>query len=76
MADRPIHYEPHPVSKERKAELIAQGFSIVDAKFKPKDAPVMATTMPPDGMEFTQSSMAVVAPIVKPRGKPGRKPKA
>ena len=39
MSNRPIHYEPHPVSRERKAELIAAGFRIVDAKFKPKDAP-------------------------------------
>jgi len=30
-----IHYEPHPVSPERKAELRAQGFKIIDARFKP-----------------------------------------
>jgi hypothetical protein len=30
-----IAYEPHPVSPERKAELRAQGFKIVDAKFRP-----------------------------------------
>jgi hypothetical protein len=36
MSERPIHYEPHPVSRERKAELIAAGFRIVDAKFAPK----------------------------------------
>ena len=30
-----IIYEPHPVSPARKAELRAQGFKIVDAKFKP-----------------------------------------
>lgn len=33
----PIAYEPHPVSPERKAELRAQGFIIVDARFKPAD---------------------------------------
>lgn len=32
-----IHYEPHPVSPERKAELRAQGFKIVDARFAPSD---------------------------------------
>jgi hypothetical protein len=32
---RPVHYEPHPVSRERKAELRARGFNIVDAKFAP-----------------------------------------
>lgn len=37
-----IAYEPHPVSPERKAELRAEGFKIVDAVFepeKPKAAP-------------------------------------
>lgn len=32
-----IVYEPHPVSPERKAELRAQGFKIVDARFAPLD---------------------------------------
>lgn len=31
-----IHYEPHPVSPERKAELRAQGVKIIDARFAPK----------------------------------------
>ena len=34
-----IVYEPHPVSPERKAELRAQGFKIIDARFAPADAP-------------------------------------
>lgn len=38
MAERPIIYEPHPVSPERKAELKAQGYRIIDAVFAPKDA--------------------------------------
>lgn len=41
---RPIAYEPHPVTPERKAELIAQGFKIVDAVFKPADAAADAPT--------------------------------
>lgn len=32
---RKIHYEPHPVTPERKAELRAQGFKIIDARFDP-----------------------------------------
>ena len=32
-----IHYEPHPVSPERKAELRAQGLKIIDSRFKPAD---------------------------------------
>lgn len=37
MKDKPIAYEPHPVSPERKAELIAQGFRILDAAYQPAD---------------------------------------
>ena len=33
-----IAWEKHPVSPERKAELRAQGYKIVDARFKPTDA--------------------------------------
>lgn len=35
MADKPVVYEPHPVSAARKAELVAQGYRIVDAIFAP-----------------------------------------
>ena len=30
-----IHYEPHPVTNERKAELRAKGLRIIDARFAP-----------------------------------------
>lgn len=33
-----IAYETHPVSPERKAELRAAGFKIIDARFAPADA--------------------------------------
>ena len=32
-----VHYEPHPVSQERKADLRAQGLTIIDARFKPAE---------------------------------------
>lgn len=32
-----IYYEPHPVSPERKAELRAQGYKIIDVRFAPAD---------------------------------------
>lgn len=32
-----VHYEPHPVSQERKAELRAAGYQILDARFKPAE---------------------------------------
>lgn len=37
MKEREIIYEPHPVSAERKAELRAQGYKIIDAVFKPAE---------------------------------------
>lgn len=40
--DKPIHYEPHPVSPDRKAELIAKGVRIVDAIFDPNPKPAKA----------------------------------
>ena len=33
--ERPIAWEKHPVSPERKAELRAKGFQIIDAAFMP-----------------------------------------
>lgn len=32
-----IIYEPHPVSPQRKRELIAKGYRILDARFAPVD---------------------------------------
>jgi hypothetical protein len=32
----PIAYEPHPVAPERKAELRAAGYRIIDAVFMPQ----------------------------------------
>lgn len=34
-----IAYEPHPVTPERKAELRAEGFKIIDAAFAPAETP-------------------------------------
>lgn len=34
--EKPIHYEPHPVSPERKAELLAKGVRIIDAIYDPE----------------------------------------
>jgi hypothetical protein len=33
-----IAYEPHPVSAERKGELRAQGYKIIDASYAPEKA--------------------------------------
>lgn len=45
MSESKIVYEPHPVTPERKAELRAQGVTILDAQFAPPEyrAPREAT---------------------------------
>lgn len=45
--EKTIHYEPHPVSPDRKAELIAKGVRIVDAAL----APVSESGAPPESVE-------------------------
>lgn len=37
MSDKPVIYEPHPVAPERKRELVAAGYQIIDAMFKPAE---------------------------------------
>lgn len=54
MPERQIIYEPHPVTPERKAELMAQGYRIIDAAFKPQEAqeqPKPKTTRKPKEAE-------------------------
>lgn len=41
--ERKIAYEPHPVSPERKAELRAAGYKILDARFDPDGQPAVVT---------------------------------
>lgn len=80
---RPIIYEPHPVTPERKAELVAQGYRIMDAKFAPKDA-APAKVIPPfieDEPEveafIVEAFDAIVAEVVEaPKPRRGRKKKA
>nr|WP_309504292.1 hypothetical protein [uncultured Roseovarius sp.] len=49
---REIFYEPHPVSPERKAELIASGYKIRDAAYAPSGVVQAAKTE-----EFTPESI-------------------
>ena len=54
--DRKVIYEVHPVSQERKAELIKQGYKIIDAQFAP------------EGYEHPDAKKAVKKPAVKDDG--------
>jgi hypothetical protein len=64
-----IAYEPHPVTPERKAELRALGFKIVDAAFKPADVEVL-----PDAVQ--QEIETVQVEVTAPAKRRGRPPKA
>ncbi|MDO4693674.1 MAG: hypothetical protein Q4A62_03475 [Eikenella sp.] len=49
--EREIHYEPHPVSPTRKAELVAQGYRIIDAKYRPVTEEPPGNTPPPQTVD-------------------------
>ena len=68
-----IAYEPHPVSPERKAELRAQGFKIIDARFKPLDV-VDAVGADADALQAEEQAEAETppAPVAVRRGRPRR----
>jgi hypothetical protein len=68
-----IAYEPHPVSPERKAELRAQGFKILDARFKPLDV-VDAVGADADALQAEEQAEAETppAPVAVRRGRPRR----
>ena len=36
QAEKTVHYEKHPVSAERKAELVAAGYHIFDITYAPE----------------------------------------
>lgn len=48
--ERKIAYEPHPVSPERKAEMRAAGYKILDARFDPDRQPVLAPETAGNGL--------------------------
>jgi hypothetical protein len=62
-----IAYEPHPVSPERKAELRAQGFKIIDARFKPLDV-VEAVGADADAVQTQETETQAETPVR--RGRP------
>lgn len=73
--EKPIAWETHPVSPERKAELIAAGFRIVDARFKPEGEPV-ATAVQPVADVVPDAETPTDAEIAQPAKRRGRPPKA
>ncbi|GAB2472116.1 hypothetical protein GCM10027082_24540 [Comamonas humi] len=49
MKEKQVWYEPHPVSPERKAELRAKGFQIIDVAFMPEGYENPADEGEPEG---------------------------
>ena len=83
--ERPVFYEPHPVSPERKVELVAQGYRIMDAKFAPADAVVAEPKVIPPAIEdheevaaFIDEAFSDMVPeaVEAPKPRRGRKKKA
>ena len=64
-----IIYEPHPVSPERKAELRAQGFKIIDERFKPLDVVDAVDALQ---AETQAEAETPPAPVAVRRGRPRR----
>lgn len=48
--ERKIAYEPHPVSPDRKTELRAAGYKILDARFDPDGHPALAPDTVANGL--------------------------
>lgn len=72
---REVIYEPHPVSAERKAELQAKGYRIIDARFAPADAPVakVEPAAAPIATAPVEEPIEVVAAAEpKKRGRPAK----
>ena len=63
-----IAYEKHPVSKERKAELRAKGFKIIDARFDPNRSDEDGAKPLPTREEVAKMPKAEVVSWLKAHG--------
>lgn len=74
-----VIYEPHPMSPERKAELRAEGYKILDIQFAPasllkQDGPTVAefvaagyraSNYPPEGYESRSTDDEIASAVAK-----------
>lgn len=67
MNEKPIWYEPHPVSPERKQHLLSRGYRIIDIAYKPKDAQPQAEE--PAGHQAAQPQVPKAGRARKPADK-------
>lgn len=61
--EQKVIFEPHPVSPERKKELRALGYRIVDARFAPQGPAAAPAAKAP---ELPPPPVAPLAPVEKP----------
>lgn len=66
--DRAIVYEPHPVSHERKRELMAKGLKIIDARFAPEGYSPPSEDIGPATEDLDAMSVDELHAIAKKRG--------
>ncbi len=64
--DLPIWYEPHPVTPERKREITAKGYRIIDAAFDP----ARINAPKPDPVAVDEMQRADLAAALRERGLP------
>lgn len=69
MKPEKIIYEPHPVTPERKAELRAQGYTILDAIYAPTEDAKPADEITPDDID--QMSRKDVVEMLEAHGVEG-----
>lgn len=69
-----IIYEPHPVTPERKSELLAAGYKIIDARFAPEGFEVQKPLAKEDREALFREKFPDLAP--EPIDKPKRSRKA
>lgn len=81
MKEKQVWYEPHPVPPERKAELRAKGYQIIDAAFMPEGFEKPADDSEPEGAkkatvaELRAALEAKGVEVPEPAKRRGRPPK-
>lgn len=71
-----IIYEPHPVTPERKAELRAAGYKIIDARFAPEGHEPQKPLTREDREALLREKFPYLDPAPVEQPKRGRKAKA
>ncbi len=66
--ERPIAWEKHPVSPERKRDLMAKGLKIIDARFAPEGYSLPTEGIGPAAGDLEAMSVDELHALAKARG--------